>query len=292
MGFKLFDVAKVGLYCETITHSTEKRKDGEVKVIQLSLRVQPFDAKLAVALHPDVRTTLFKLSHPDPQPHIARVNFLIGVPRQDLDIYATSETREPTRRLEHVKISHIYARSASGSQGYALVLKATFGPVSDAELGFCEAWRSGMKFVTCDEAEASDLFVEESEDDEDDEPSGQQALPDPEFETAPDGKPTDADTRLQDRLRLAGATITADIINAWSRQQAIEAMTWAEDQIKAHAKDKPGTQTSVKWPAHVAAACLSPGPSSTREPARHATPRHATRQAAAKAKQTKGRKRR
>jgi hypothetical protein len=185
MPFKLFDVGKVGCYCEAITHTTEKRKDGEVKVIQLSLRVQPFDAKLATALHPDVRTTLFKLSHPDPQPHIQRVNFLLGVPRQNLDCYATSETEKPTRRLEHVKISGLYARSTSGMQGYALVFKATFGPVTDAELGYCEAWRSGMKFVNFQEAEASDLFIEDSEDDDDDDEDddGQQALPDPEFET-------------------------------------------------------------------------------------------------------------
>jgi len=218
MPFKLFDVAKIGCYCEAITHTTEKRKDGEVKVIQLSLRVQPFDAKLATALHPDVRNTLFKLSYPDPQPHIARVNFLLGVPRQDLDCFATSETATPTRRLEHVKISGLYARSTSGMQGYALVFKATFGPVTDAELGYCEAWRSGMKFVNFQEAEASDLFFDESEED-DDEDTGQQALPDPEFETTRDGRPLEAASAPPARRRRTDRKVVAKVKRAKGRRK-------------------------------------------------------------------------
>ncbi len=191
MPFQLFDVAKVALTCDAVVHTTEKRKDGEVKVIALTLRVQPFDAKLATALHPDVRTTLFKLSHPDPHAHLTRVNFALGVPRQDLACYATPETVGGARRLEQVKIDGVYARTEKGLTGYALVFKATFGPVSDAELGFVEAWRTGMKFVTCTESEPNaDFAAIEPEEDDEDEPAEQQAaLPDPEFETQPDGTP-------------------------------------------------------------------------------------------------------
>jgi hypothetical protein len=205
---KLFDVGKVGLWCDTIGHSSEKRKDGEVKVIVLTLRVQPFDAALAAALHPDVRTTLFRLSHPDPHPHLARVSFELGVPRQALDIYATPETVKATMRLDHVKIAGIYARTESGVGGYACVLKAIFGPVSDKELGFCEAWRKGMKFVSFEEAEPSAEFEEqvpEAEPDEDDDgpDDGQPPLlPPAEFETDPDGRPLEASTATDASPRL------------------------------------------------------------------------------------------
>jgi len=188
---RLFDVGKIGLTCDAVVHSTEKRKDGEVKVIVLTLRVQPFDAKLATALHPDVRTTLFKLSHPDPHPHLARVNFSLGVPRQALEIYATPETAKATMRLDHVKVTGIYARTEKGVTGYACVLKATFGPVSDKELGFVEAWRNGMKFVSFDEAEPSADFQDEEPDDEDDD---QPELPVAEFETDVNGQPLELAT--------------------------------------------------------------------------------------------------
>lgn len=193
---KLFDVGKVGLTCDAVVHSTEKRKDGEVKVIVLTLRVQPFDSKLAAALHPDVRTTLFKLSHPDPQPHLSRVNFQLGVPRQSLDIYATPETAKATMRLDHVKVTGIYARTEKGVTGYACVLKAAFGPVSDKELGFVEAWRNGMKFVSFEEAEVSADFDDEAPDEdlEDDEDDEQPRLPVPEFETDAGGQPLEAST--------------------------------------------------------------------------------------------------
>jgi hypothetical protein len=151
---------------------------------------------LATALHPDVRTTLFKLSHPDPHPHLTRVNFSLGVPRQSLDIYATPETAKPTMRLDHVKVSGIYARTEKGVTGFACVLKATFGPVSDKELGFVEAWRNGMKFVSFEEAERSAAFEDETpdEDPEDEKDDDQPELPVAEFETDANGHPLALDT--------------------------------------------------------------------------------------------------
>jgi hypothetical protein len=191
---RLFDVGKVGLACDAVAHATEKRKDGEVKVIVLTLRVQPFDAKLATALHPDVRTTLFKLSHPDPHPHLARVNFSLGVPRQALDIYATPDTANATMRLDHVKVTGIYARTEKGMTGYACVLKATFGPVSDKELGFVEAWRNGMRFVSFEEADSSVDFEDEtSDDDAADDEDDQPTLPVAEFETDANGQSLERD---------------------------------------------------------------------------------------------------
>lgn len=195
MGFKLFDVKKIGLTCDTITHTTEKRQDGEIKVIQLRLRVAPFDSKLAAALHPDVRTTLFKLGHPDAHPHLARVNFSLGVPRQFMELYATPESPAATMGFDHVKITGVYARTQAGMNNmFVLAFDATFGPVSDKELGFCEAWRKTMKFGNFEEAEASDLFIEEGEDDDDADDTGQQSLPDPDAVPAAESASLNADT--------------------------------------------------------------------------------------------------
>lgn len=193
-GHKLFDVGKVGLTLDAITHTTEKRKDGEQKVVQLTLRVAPFDAKLATALHPAVRATLFKLNHPDAQEHLARVNFSLGVPRQFLELFASTDSPKATQALDHVLITGIYARVEKGMHNlFVLVFKATFGPASDKELGFIEGWRTGMKFGTFTAADASDLFIDPAEDAEpDDEDDEQPALPVHEFETEPGGRPVDA----------------------------------------------------------------------------------------------------
>src|SRR4051794_35603895 len=50
MGQQLFSAHKIGLFCDQIVHGIEKRRGDDVKVITLTLRAQPFDAKLATAL--------------------------------------------------------------------------------------------------------------------------------------------------------------------------------------------------------------------------------------------------
>ena len=44
---RLFSVPKVPLFLDDYAPGMERRKDGEVKILTLMLRVQPFDAKLA-----------------------------------------------------------------------------------------------------------------------------------------------------------------------------------------------------------------------------------------------------
>jgi hypothetical protein len=202
MGHKLFDVGKVGLTLDAIAHTTEKRKDGEQKVVQLTLRVAPFDAKLATALHPAVRQTLFKLNNPDAHEHLARVNFSLGVPRQFIELYASTDSPKATMGLDHVLITGIYARVEKGMHNmFVLVFKGTLGPVSDKELGFLENWRNTMKFGTFDEADASDLFIDADEDDEDDaeEEGDQPALPVHDFDTTAAGAPVDGAPSARER---------------------------------------------------------------------------------------------
>jgi hypothetical protein len=192
---KLFDVGKVGCYCEAITHSTERRKDGEHKVIQLSLKVEPFDVKLATALSPVVRATLFKLGNAEPHEHLRRVSFGLGVPRQRMEVFATPDIPTGKLLIDDVRIGEIYARTSNNARTYSLVFKAIWGPASAKELEAAEAWRNTMAFVTFTEAaynEALDLDAGADEEHEDDDK--QQALPDPEFETDGAGQPLTADT--------------------------------------------------------------------------------------------------
>lgn len=59
---------------------------------------------------------------------------------------------------------------------------------------------------------------------------------------------------IHEKLREAGANVTAAAIQSWTSEQRIDAFTWAEAQLAASAKDKPGRHTSVRWPEHVSAA--------------------------------------
>jgi hypothetical protein len=63
---RLFSVPKVGLFLDSYKPAIEKRRGEEVKVIQMTLRLQPFDGKLARAIDDgvgedsNVKVTLFK----------------------------------------------------------------------------------------------------------------------------------------------------------------------------------------------------------------------------------------
>lgn len=59
---------------------------------------------------------------------------------------------------------------------------------------------------------------------------------------------------LHQLLAIAGANISARSIGRWSRRQRADAKAWANAQIAAYSKDKPGWQTSVFVPEHVSSA--------------------------------------
>lgn len=163
---KLFTVPKVGLYLESIVHGTEKRHGDDVKIITLALRVQPFDSKLAQSVSDDVRVSLFKLNHPDPKPHLRRCDFALGVPRQILKIYASSDTAKPTLALDQVRITGTYARTQKDVNGFAFIFRASFGPAGRQELEYIQNWHLSQRWVTFDEAEPG-MFDDPAEVDED-----------------------------------------------------------------------------------------------------------------------------
>lgn len=289
MPHRLFDIAKVGVFCDAISHTTEKRKDDpEVKVIQLTLRVQPFDAKLAGQVRTDVRQTLFKLNAPsEPQAHLARVNFGLGVPRQDLEIFASRDTDKASILLQQVKISGVYARTEKNVNGYAFVWKATFGPAGRQELEFVEAWRNSQRFVTFQESEQSLEFeAPDAEDDEDEHDEDQPELPEGEFETDADGLPKGDAKALAKLLAKAGANVNVTDVEAWTGRQFDDAAAWARAQITENETADPGHSTSVKWPDHVSAAHQG----EKREPARQRLHSHAAgKKKTAKASTDRGR---
>jgi hypothetical protein len=254
MTMKLFTVGKVGCFCEAVAFSTETRRGEIVKIAVVQLKVEPFDHKLATAMGCEgVRQTLFKLGHPDPNPILgSHIDLAVGMPRQILKVFEAPDVAKGSIAFDQARIFGVHALGQKDASGFALRLKASFGPLSARELEFLNQWRLSQKFVSFDEAEPGmfDEPVEENEDDEPEPASGQTPM----FDTEPDGKPVGACRPLQQLLKDAGAVILVSEIAAWTAEQCDEASAWATAQIAASAKDKAGHHTSVKWPAHVAAA--------------------------------------
>ena len=167
---KLFDLPKIGLYLDTITHGTETRREEDVKIVTLVLRVQPFTPQLATVMAEGVKTTLYRLNDASAKDYLKRVDFALGVPRQNLTIYAAPDVVDASIAFTQARITQTYARTEKGVAGFAFIIKASFGPLGRAELEFIQEWHLSQRFVSFEEAEPGmfeDLGVVEEDHDED-----------------------------------------------------------------------------------------------------------------------------
>jgi len=146
---RLFDVDKVGCYLDDIGHRVETQDDLEIKMVDLTLRVQPLTPELAAALDPDVRALLFKMSSGDPKPKIKSIEFKLTVDRQILEVFHLPEAGVPQIAFSDVEISSVRARTEKGVDGFGLVFYASFGPVSKDELDYICTWYTQQRFLTC-----------------------------------------------------------------------------------------------------------------------------------------------
>lgn len=160
---KFFSVGKVPCYCETIAHRIERRKSGDVKVVDLTLRIDPFNAQLAAALDVDefgfVKRMLFKQSDASPVRDVRSVEFKAPGDRQNLTCFASPDTAKASIVLEQVKLSQLRAKGQKVGDRWVLLMRASFGPLSKSELEYVNAFYSEQRFLTFDEAEPSLDFL-------------------------------------------------------------------------------------------------------------------------------------
>lgn len=171
---QLFSVGKVGTVVDAVCLGLEKRRGGEeVTVVKLTLRIDPFDAKLAAAIDEglggdsNVRASAFTLSTGDPKPHLERLNMSLDCPRQRMDLCSTPDT-DAQVCFDQVKVSGFYVRAQKDAASLTAVLTASFGPASAAELATAMHYFRKQVFITWLEAEPSMAFDEPDEDADDD----------------------------------------------------------------------------------------------------------------------------
>lgn len=103
---RLFDDDRIGCYLDHIDHRVEKTKGGEeVKMLDLTLRVQPFTADLAVSFDPDVRALLFTMSDGEPKPKIKSLEFALTIPRQLMKVHLLPESDVASQAFLDVEIT-------------------------------------------------------------------------------------------------------------------------------------------------------------------------------------------
>jgi hypothetical protein len=148
---RLFDEDKIGCYLDAIGHRIEKTSDGDpIKMIDLTLRVQPLTAALASALDLDAHAELFRLNDGSAKEIVKSIEFAIRVPNQRILIYATPDIPDPSTVLLDAEITSVRARTEKNVDGFALVFYASVGPVDRDQLEYVCRWHGEQRFLTFD----------------------------------------------------------------------------------------------------------------------------------------------
>lgn len=148
---RLFDGDdRIGCFLDGVNLRLEKTKDGEVKVVDLTLRVQPFTPELAAALDPDVKVELFAMTDSRPRPKVKSVEFNLTVPKQRIQVSLLPEGGGGGIALFDVEISGVRARTEKGVEGWALIFYASLGPVGREALDYFVGWYCEQRFLAFD----------------------------------------------------------------------------------------------------------------------------------------------
>lgn len=148
---RFFDHDKVGCYLDAIGHRVEKTKDGkEIKMVDLTLRVQPLTPELATSLDPDVRTLLFNMGDALPRQKLKAIHFALTVPKQQLTVGVLPEL-DARVVFADCEVGDVRARTEKGVDGYALIFYAAYGPASPSDLEYICDWLTQQRFVTFEE---------------------------------------------------------------------------------------------------------------------------------------------
>lgn len=166
----LFTVAKIPVYCEGIAHRLEKRRGDEVKVVDLTLKLEPFTPQLASALDQDeygfIKRALFKIGDASPVTDVRAIEFRAPSERQQLICFASPNTEVPSIALDQCKVTKIRARCQKDASGWVLYLHVSFGPLGKSELEYVNAFYTEQRFVSWSAAEPSLDFDDDGDGDE------------------------------------------------------------------------------------------------------------------------------
>lgn len=165
---QLFTAKKIAMYCESAIHRVEQRANGDVKVVELVLRIDDFDAQLASALNQDtygvVKRTLFRMSDDEPVLDLRAVEFAPLAARQQMHCYETPDNARAAIVFDQVKVTKVRAKLAKGATVWTFYVHVAFGPVSKTELEYVSRFFASELFTTWEAAEPSLEFEAEKDD--------------------------------------------------------------------------------------------------------------------------------
>jgi len=159
------DLERLAFVCDTYHPTTEMRRDVEVRVLVVKLRLEPVTAAIATAIHPQLRRILF--AHGDkPRGLIRELLWAPAVPLQQLTVAPAPDAND-TLVLDQVRIERVRARLVSKGNYWRLIVVLTVGPCDRDQLAALQEWVGIARSVSFSEAQPT-LFQEHDDEPDDD----------------------------------------------------------------------------------------------------------------------------
>ena len=152
---RLFDHDHLECWLDTIAHRVDK---DDVKVLDLTLRVEPFTAELATGIDEDFRTLLFSAKKPVPKPNIKSMEFIMPIAPQRLLVRVARDVAAGELALNDCAIDKIRAKRPKDKSEYLFTCRASLLRPSARELEFVIKWHTESRFVTFVELQADLAF--------------------------------------------------------------------------------------------------------------------------------------
>ncbi len=145
----MFDTEHIACYLDGLTPRVMKDKTGdEIKVWDLTWRIEPITPILAAEIGDEVKGTLFRRNDAERNPHIKAVVFNTKPRPQEIVFRPDPVIPEASLVLEECKLSKLTARQPKDGTHWVFTFRATTAHLTGAQLLYLQEALYRQHFLT------------------------------------------------------------------------------------------------------------------------------------------------
>lgn len=157
----MFDTEKIGMYLDDIGHRVMKDKQGdELKVLDLTFRIEPLTPTLAAEIADGVKGVLFRRNDGEMNQNIDRVSFTHKPKPQAIQVFPDPQIGKASLTIDEGKITRLRARKPKDGNLWVFLFRVTTAHLTGADLLYLQEALYTQKFLSFANA-ATGLFDDE-----------------------------------------------------------------------------------------------------------------------------------
>lgn len=144
-----FDTEHVPCYLDDLGHRVMKDKSGEeIKVVDLTFRIEPMTPILAAELDDAIKGTLFRRNDAEINPHLKSVVFSFQPKPQEIVFRPDPMIAKASLELGEAKLTQFRARKPKDGNHWVFLFRATTAHLTGADLLYLQEALYKQHFLT------------------------------------------------------------------------------------------------------------------------------------------------